>query len=177
MPEETKDQNTQDPEGQPGEDENVTFESLLEKLDPKGKELYEQHTAGLLNTVKATRDERDQLKNQIKDLLPKAEKGSELEKTLTEFTAKLEVAEKRATFIEEAVKPGIDCRNPKIAYMTAVSIDAFDKRGNPQWDLIKKEAPELFGKIVPKSYSGEGTDDPPNTLDINAQIRRASGRR
>ena len=105
----------------------ASFEAILEK-DPKIKELYEQHTAGLLNTVKATREERDGLKNQVKELLTKSEKGSENEKALTETLLKLEATERRAAFVEEAVKPGIDCRNPKAATHYAVTVDAFDKK-------------------------------------------------
>ena len=154
----------------------ASFEAILEK-DPKIKELYEQHTAALLNTVKATREERDSLKNQVKELLTKSEKGSENEKTLTETLAKLEATERRATFVEEAVKPGIDCRNPKAAYAYAVNVDAFDKRGNPDWTLLKKEVPELFGKQTPPAHGGSGTDSPPEVNDINSMIRRAAGRR
>jgi hypothetical protein len=69
---------------------NETFEAWLEKAEPTVKALYEQHTEGLRNTVRATRDERDNLAKQIKELLPKAEKGSELEKTLIDFSEKLE---------------------------------------------------------------------------------------
>ena len=164
------------PNEQEGDNEApASFEAILEK-DPKIKELYEQHTAGLLNTVKATREERDGLKNQVKELLTKSEKGSENEKALTETLLKLEATERRAAFVEEAVKPGIDCRNPKAAYAYAVTVDAFDKRGNPDWSLLKKEVPELFGKQTPPARGGSGTDSPPETNDINSMIRRAAGR-
>ena len=162
-------------QGEQNVEQPATFESILEK-DPKIKELYEQHTAGLLNTVKATRDERDGLKSQVKDLLAKSEKGSENEKALTETLLKLEATERRAAFVEEAVKPGIDCRNPKAAYAYAVTVDAFDKRGQPDWALLKREAPELFGKSTPPAHGGSGTETPPQANDINSQIRRAAGR-
>ena len=166
------------PNQQDGKSEEApaSFEAILEK-DPKIKELYEQHTASLLNTVKATREERDGLKSQVKDLLAKSEKGSENEKALSETLAKLEATERRATFVEEAVKPGIDCRNPKAAFALAVTIDAFDKRGNPDWALLKKEAPELFGKSSPPAHGGSGADALPQANDINSMIRRAAGRR
>jgi hypothetical protein len=160
---------------QNNEDQPASFEAILEK-DPKIKELYEQHTAALLNTVKATREERDGLKNQVKDLLAKSEKGSDNEKALTETLAKLEATERRATFVEEAVKPGIDCRNPKAAYAYAVTVDAFDKRGNPDWALLKREAPELFGKSSPAAHGGSGTETLLQANDFNSMIRRAAGR-
>lgn len=174
MPDENANQATNQ-QGDENNEQPASFEAILEK-DPKIKELYEQHTASLLNTVKATREERDGLKSQVKDLLAKSEKGSENEKALSETLAKLEATERRATFVEEAVKPGIDCRNPKAAFALAVTIDAFDKKGNPDWALLKKEAPELFGKSSPPAHGGSGTDAPPQANDINSMIRRAAGR-
>ena len=174
MPDENANQATNQ-QGDENNEQPASFEAILEK-DPKIKELYEQHTASLLNTVKATREERDGLKSQVKDLLAKSEKGSENEKALSETLAKLEATERRATFVEEAVKPGIDCRNPKAAYALAVTVEAFDKRGNPDWALLKKEAPELFGKSSPPAHGGSGTETPPQANDINSMIRRAAGR-
>ena len=174
MPDTTQTQ-VQNKQSEQNNEQPDSFEAILEK-DPKIKELYEQHTAALLNTVKATRDERDTLKNQVKDLLAKSEKGSENEKALTETLLKLEATERRATFVEEAVKPGIDCRNPRAAYALAVTIDAFDRKGNPDWTLLKKEAPELFGKLNPSAHGGSGTNEPPQANDMNAMIRRAAGR-
>ena len=154
----------------------ASFEAWIEKQDESTKELYENHISGLKNTVKTTRQERDELAKQVREILPKAEKGSAFEKDLTETLAKLEATERRATFAEEAVKPGIDCRNPKAAYAYAVNVDAFDKRGNPDWTLLKKEVPELFGKSSPPAHGGSGTDSPPQANDINSMIRRAAGR-
>lgn len=173
MPEPTATPNQQNVEITPPV-ENETFESLMEK-DPKIKAAYEQHAAGLLNTVKATREERDSLKDQLKVLLPKAEKGSELEKSLTEFSGKLEAAERRATFFEESAKPGIDCRNPKAAYALATTLEAFDKKGNPDWSTLKAEAPELFGKVTPPAHGGSGANIPIDANTINDSIRRAAG--
>ena len=175
MPDENQNQAPNQQGDENKEQQPASFEAILEK-DPKIKELYEQHTAALLNTVKATREERDGLKNQVKELLAKSEKGSENEKALTETLLKLEATERRATFVEEAVKPGIDCRNPKAAYAYAVTVDAFDKKGNPDWELLKREVPELFGRSSPPAHGGSGTESPPQANDINSMIRRAAGR-
>jgi len=174
MPDQTN-QNAQDGANQNNQATNETFDTWLEKADPKVKSMYEQHTSGLLNTVKATREERDAVKVQIKELAAKADKGSELEKSLTETMTKLEATERRANFVEEAVKPGIDCRNIKAAYALAVTLDAFDKKGNPQWDALKKEAPELFGKINPSTHGGNGDGNNVVTASMNDFIRRSAG--
>ena len=104
---------------------DVTFEGWLEQQDEQIRSLYEAHTAKLTNAVRATRQERDDLAKQLKDLLPKAEKGSELEKSLADALGRIEQAERRAAFAEEAVKPEIGCRNPRAAYLLAQA-DTFD---------------------------------------------------
>jgi hypothetical protein len=153
-----------------------SFEDWIKGQDEAVKGVISTRFAALENTVKATRDERDAFQRQIKELLPKAEKGSEYEKTLLEMKANLETAEKRATFIEEAVKPEIGCRNPKAAYVLAVAEQLFDRRGFPDWNAIKTAYPELFGRPGAPGNAGDGTDQPPAKSDMNTMIRRAAGR-
>lgn len=153
-----------------------SFEKFLEAQPEAIKGLYATHTAGLHNAVKATRQERDDLAKQFKDLLPKVEKGSEAEKALTEATARLELAERRAAFVEEAVKPEIGCRNPKAAYALAVADNLFDRRGGPDWAAIKAAAPELFGQRNAAGNAGTGTDGQAPKQDMNSFIRRSAGR-
>lgn len=164
-------------------DKGVTpesFDKFLEGQPDPIKLLYQQHSAGLLNTVKATRQERDDLAKQIKELLPKAEKGSELEKALLELQQKNETSERRATFIEESVKPEIGCRNPKAAYALAMADNLFDRRGAPDWNAIKNAAPELFGKPANGANANAGAGSGSGQVaanDMNDFILRASGRR
>ena len=172
----TSNTQTADSGANPQDDAMPSFDEWLTGQDEKVKEIITNRFTALENTVKSTRQERDDFAKQVKEILPKVEKGSEFEKNLTETLAKLEATERRATFVEEAVKPGIDCRNPKAAYALAVTVEAFDKRGNPDWALLKKEAPELFGKSSPPAHGGSGTDAPPQANDINSMIRRAAGR-
>jgi hypothetical protein len=174
---EMPDQNT-NPDSQQQEGETpASFEAWLESQDEQVKGLYETHVGGLRNTVKATRDERDALKSQIKELSSQVEKGSEIEKTLTEFSAKLEAAEKRAMFAEEASKPEIGCTNPKAAWLIAQADELFDRKGNPDWNAIKAAAPELFAKKTSRVNGGAGTGEPPpETASMNNYIRRAAGR-
>jgi hypothetical protein len=177
MPEEnTSNTQTADSGANPQDDAMPSFDEWLTGQDEKVKAIINSRFTALENTVRNTRQERDDFAKQVKEILPKAEKGSEFEKNLTETLAKLEATERRATFVEEAVKPGIDCRNPKAAYALAVTIDAFDRKGNPDWTLLKNEAPELFGKLTPPAHGGSGTDTPLQANDINSMIRRAAGR-
>ena len=154
----------------------ASWDAWIETQDENVKGLYESHITGLRSTVKATRDERDTLKSQVKELSQKAEKGSEFEKSLAEFTSKLEQAERRATFIEESIKPEIGCRNPKAAYALAMADNLFDRKGNADWSAIKAAAPEIFGKPSVAGNAGSGTSNPPVKADMNAYIRHLAGR-
>ena len=162
---------TETPEVQP-----INFEEWIGTQDEATKQAYNNHITGLKNTVTATRQERDAFKKQLQELLPKAEKGSELESALTELSTKLEVTEKRAVFAEEAVKPEIGCMNPKAAWLVAVADDLFDRRGNPDWNAIKQSAPELFKKKDAQGNAGSGTRTQLPTGGMNQAIRSMAGR-
>jgi hypothetical protein len=163
-----------------GQSSGATFESwdaFLGAQPEDVKALYTTHVTGLQNAVKATRQERDDFAKQVKDLLPKAEKGSELEKSLLDFTSKLEVAERRAIFAEEAARPEIGCTNPKLAWTLAQSEGLFDRKGAPDWEAIKGAAPELFRKPGAAGNAGAGTGGSGNgKLDMNQMLRNAAGR-
>jgi len=135
----------------------ANFDEWLAGADEPTKTMISHRFTALENTVRATRDERDAFKVQIKDLLPKAEKGSDLEKSLNEITGKLDAAEKRAAFAEEATRPEVNCSNPKAAYLVAVADGHFDKKGNPDWAAIKAAAPELFRTPSANAAAGAGT--------------------
>lgn len=176
MPEQTTqstDQNATPPQGEMPSNWDDALKGLPEPL----QNLYNTHVSGLQNTVRATRQERDDLAKQIKDLLPKVEKGSELETRLTEFSSKLEAAERRAAFVEDAVKPEIGCRNPKAAYALAQAENLFTRNGSPDWNAIKAAAPELFGGRSVEANAGAGTGGTPPKPDMNTWIRTAAGRR
>ena len=157
----------------------ASWDEFMAKQPEEVKALYATHTTGLQNTVKATRQERDDLAKQTKELLTKVEKGSEAEKALTDTLAKLEASERRAAFLEEATRPEIGCRNPKAAYALAQAEQLFDRRGAPAWADIKAAAPELFGApAAPPANAGTGTGTPPASgKNMNDFILAAAGRR
>jgi hypothetical protein len=151
-----------------------TFDDVLKGLPEEDRKLYESHTAGLKNTVNATREERDALKAELQNALKDAGKGSELETKLTDALNRLSESDRHAAFVEEAIKPEIGCKNIKAAYALAVSLDLFKKNGAPEWESIKKEAPELFGPTVPEGNGGQGTGGGQQTpANMNEIIRSA----
>ncbi len=123
------------------------------------------------------RTQKQELGRQVRDLLPKAEKGSELEKALEKLQGDLENERLRADFADAAVRPEIGCSNPRVAFLIAHDIAAIGARGRIDWDAIKQAAPELFLKRAPDGRAGVATGSPPVTkIDMNSLIRRAAGR-
>jgi hypothetical protein len=154
------------------------FDAWFGKLPPHEQEGLDNHTAALRNALESERAERKKLSKEIRDLSGKAEKGSEAEKMAAEMTARLEQAEQRAAFYEEAGRPEIGCSNPRAAFLVASAEGLFTKRGDPDWPAIKAAAPELFGrKVAPPGNAGVGNGAPPAQASMNEFIRAASGRR
>lgn len=153
-----------------------SFDEWLAGADEPVKALINTRFTALENTVKATREERDAITKQLKEILPKAEKGSETEKALNDALGKLEAATKRANFLAEAVKPEIQCKNPAAAYAIALAEDLFTKSGSTDWQRLKASAPELFGIVIPPSDGGNGTGSHLQDKDMNTAIRRMAGR-
>ena len=153
------------------------FESFISGQPDEVKALYNGHIAGLRNTVAATRTERDAQASKVAELLKVVEKGSETEKQLTALQQQLATTSLKADFMADAVKPEVQCRNPRAAYALMVSENLVDKKGNPDWVELKKVAPELFGVVAPKANAGNGTDTSPKSVDMNSLIRQRAGRK
>lgn len=178
MPDITETIVTTDDQKPPESAKPADWVSWLDGQDETIKELYKQHSEGLLNTVKATRQERDALAKQIKDLAKSQVEGSDARKALDAMGEKLEATERRAAFLEDAIRPEIQCRNPRAAWLLADAGGHFDKHGRPTWDAIKAEAPELFGAVLAQANAGAGTGKPPSPAqNMNAFIRAAAGRK
>lgn len=143
--------------------------------------LYEKQTAGLKSALDNERQQRKDFEKQARELAKTAEKGSDAEKQLTQFADQLTAAERRADFYEAAAKPEIGLVGVKAAWvlMNAEADRYFDRKGNPNFDLLKQEHPYLFGlaKTTPKGNQGNGTNgQTPAGQSINDMIRNAAGR-
>ncbi len=136
------------------------FESwLAAKGDDNARALYQQHIAGLQNTVTATREERDALNNRIKGIM-KTLDGKEPEKAKSEMerlSTDLQEANRKIEFLQDAGKPEIECLDANLAWLLATSKGLFRANGSPDWSAIRKEAPRLFGKPVIEIGAGAGT--------------------
>ena len=157
----------------------VAFDEWIQEQEAAVQTAYNEHVKGLRNTVQATRQERDGLSQQLAQLQAALGKNPEEAKRLIEqMTHDLETANRRAAFVEEAVRAEIGCTNPKAAYAMALTDNLFDRRGNPDWTAIKSAAPELFGgrSGIPAGNAGAGTGQAPQAGGMNEYIRRAAGR-
>ena len=156
----------------------ASFDEWLTAQDETIRGLYEQHTAGLKSALQAERTQRQDLAKQLREAAKKSEGGSETQKALEETATRLEEAEARATFFEEAARPEIGCSNPRLAYLAAQDAQAIDKKGRVNWAALKEAAPELFrGKQPAPGNAGAGTQQqPPKGASMNEYIRRATGR-
>ncbi len=162
--------------GSPG-----TWDEYLKTLQPEAKTLYEGHIAGLRNTVTATREERDEFKNQLSDVIQALDgkKPGQVKDELVRLESNLTELTRRSQFFEEAaLLSGPDsCTNVRLAWMTANAENLFQRDGSPDWGAIKEIAPEIFGAKVPAAHGGSGTQNPPeeDKTDPNTVLRRMAG--
>lgn len=156
----------------------IVFEDWLKSQPVEIQESYKKHTSGLLNSVRASRRERDEYSEQLKEALKKVQAGSELEQQLRQLQKSLEESKRTEVFFDDALRPEIGCSNPRGALFVAKAGDLFGKDGKPLWDEIKKIAPEFFiqKKSEPQRFEGgKGMESgvKPSMSDL---IRKAAGR-
>ena len=154
-----------------------SYKDWFEKQPKEVQALVTENEAGLKGALTSERESRKDLETKVRDLAKDAEKGSDLEKQLTLVADDLESANSKTDFYEEAHSVGVT--NLKLAWLLVESTeDLRDRRGNVDFDAMKKSNPELFAKIAPKpkGTGGEGTgSETPSSDDMNARIRKAAG--
>lgn len=157
-----------------------TWETWIEEQPDEIKSLYAQHTLGLRNTVQATRQERDEMREQLKALSSKLEEGSDARQQLEALEQRLSEQQREANVMEQLIDPKAGINNARLA-LAAVRADQeayLDRRGNVLFDKLKEDFPELFGRMnTPRGNAGSGTQkDVPGGFDMNRAIRRRAGR-
>lgn len=170
MPEENRNQGSGEQGG-----ETPTWETVLAGLTEAQRALYEGHTQGLRGALKTERGQRQDLAGQLKAATGKLEEGSEARDALEKVTGQLELATKRADFVTAAVGAGV--RDAGLAWLAAVELDAFNRKGEPDFAALKGAHPGLFGQAAAaKGNAGDGTgSEPGDGGGMNAFIRKASG--
>lgn len=166
------------PTGEQAQAADFNFDTWLGEQPEHVRGALDNHTAGLKSALDKERNDRKDLVKELKRLEAAAGQGSEAQKALGEMSSRLEVAEQRAAFYEEAGRPEIGCSNPKAAFLVAQADGLFTKRGDPDWAAIKATAPEFFARKVVPGNAGVGTQITPVAAGgMNEFIRSATGRR
>ena len=186
MPEDKKDTKTEekqqdqkDQDGKSGgETPPQTFEAWLDGQSPETKALLDEHTKGLKSALETERGSRKDLEKQVRDLAGKAGKGSEAEAELTRLADAIAESDRKTDFYEVAHAAGVT--NLKLAYLMAVQDEMFDRRGQVNFEELKRVAPELFGgkPASPPGNAGAGTGSASQGTapTMNEIIRKAAGR-
>ncbi|MFH1743994.1 MAG: hypothetical protein ABIH23_33730 [bacterium] len=156
----------------------ANFGEWLKAQPTDVQKLYNDEVAGLKSALSSERQQRKDNEAALRDAAAKVEKGSEAEKLLTEQADTLQGLELRAAFYDEAHTQGVT--NLKLAWMAAQEADAFDRRGNVNWESLRTQFPELFAKttMIPSGDAGKGTKTTPagDGKDMNTFIRTSAGR-
>jgi ribosomal protein S20 len=152
-----------------------TFDKWLETQAEEVKTLIADRFSSLENTVKATREERDTFKNELKEISKKVTGDSEAGIQISELSKRLEASERKSNFIDQAVKNGVI--RPNAAYAIATTENLYDDKGNPDWNKIRESIPELFKVTNTSNNAGSGTNQkalPGNS--VNDRIREAANK-
>jgi exonuclease VII large subunit len=147
------------------------FDNWFEAQDETVKSLIQERFSRLENTVKATRQERDTLSRELKELSKKMD--SESQQKLSELQAQLEATERKAIFFQEAYKQGVS--NTHAAYSIFTAENLWDESGKPDWKRLREIAPEFF-KSGLSTNAGSGTAVKVME-DANQAIRQALKRK
>ncbi len=169
-------QNNQDDSGQTQQQQIVPWEDFVKTLPQEHQTSYANHIQNLRSALQSERTTREDLSKQLKDAMSKVQAGSDLSKQLEEIQSQLELTQRRANFLQEAMTQNVI--NPNLAWLAAQDTEAFDKRGNPNWDVLRTKYPELFrqGGSQTRANAGSGTSQQQTgSGGMNTLIRRAAG--
>lgn len=152
------------------EEVKTKFDAWLETQPEDVKSLLTERFTALENTVKATREERDNLSSELKQMAKHVDANSDAGKQLAEAISRAETSERKSSVLEDAVRVGV--KNPLTVYAVAITENLFTEDGKPDWEQIKLKAPELFTASSINSDAGSGTNQKPEK-SFNAEIRKA----
>jgi hypothetical protein len=164
----------------PAEDQQqevLEFATWHDQQPDNIKVLLESHVAGLKSALGTEREGRAAAEKSLRDLAKKLDKDSDARKSVESMADELSLANNKSDFFEAAHDAGVT--NLSLAFFIAEKQELFDKRGRVNFEGMKKDFPELFGKgkPAPKGGAGDGTDAQPQTKqDMNTFIRTQAGR-
>ena len=139
------------------------------------KALFEGHVSGLKSALADERDQRKSFEKELRDVAKQLEDGSEAKKQVEQLSKQYDEAERRITFYETAPAELV---SHKLGWLAATEMGAFDRRGNVDWDAMKKAYPELFvqpKRTPPPGDAGTGAgNSAPQSFSMNDALRAAA---
>lgn len=157
--------------------EALEWDTWHNTLPKNAQTLVADHVKGLKTALGSERDARKTAEKDLRDVAKKLEEGSVAQKEVLKLADDVAVGNTKADFYEDAHTAGVS--NLKLAYHVAVTEELFDKRGNVNFEKMKEQYPELFGKSPrrPPGGAGDGAGgDLGQKPDMNAFIRTSAGR-
>lgn len=158
--------------------QRVEWEQWLTEQPEPVKTAYSEHVNGLKNALTAERTERKQLADQLKKMSKTAEDGSELQTQLQAAVGRIEEAESKADFYEDAHAARVT--NLHAAWLIARNADLIDKRtGRVDMARLRTLVPEFFEtrRAAPPANAGvSAAQAAPPPHDMNDLIRGKTGR-
>ncbi len=162
-------------EAEPDVDELV-YENWLSKQPGEIQELVTRQQRALRDALVDERSRRKQLSASVKALEAKTTGNQDVQSELAAMRGQLVDAQQRTQFYESAPS---DVANPRLAFIAAREIGAISEKGERvDWDLIRREMPELFRKVsIPTANAGAGAkQDGAAGTSMNDFIRTALSR-
>jgi len=153
-----------------------TWDAFLEAQPEPVKQLFSQHVQGLKAALSTERDQRRDFEKQLRDVAKQLEDGSEAKAQLEQLSSQYEEAERRLAFYESAPAELV---NAKLGWLAVTELDAFDRRGNVNWDAVREAYPELFKSAkspAPSANAGAGTQGTQTPFSMNDAVRAAARR-
>jgi hypothetical protein len=153
-----------------------SWDAFMEAQPEPVKALFQTHVQGLRTALTTEREERKSLDKRLRDVAKQLEDGSTAKTQLEQLSQQYEETEKRLAFYESAPP---ELTNAKLAWLAATELDAFDRKGNVNWDAVRQAYPELFKaarQAAPPANAGAGTQGAPQPFSMNDILRQAATR-
>lgn len=156
------------------EDVVLSFDEWLAKQSKKAQETITAHVTGLKVALDDRKGELKELRKELKTLRDAAAEGSALKTQLTGLTEKMDTAEQRLEFYEQA--HGHRIRNLKLAWVAVKNedggLESFqDRKGQIDWEMLEEKFPELFIRQAasrpPDVRQGSGSQGGTKTRPVN----------
>lgn len=146
---------------------NAAFDAWREGLDHAERDLLDDHLAALRHRLADSRHAGDEAASH--------EAVEALQAQLADTRGELAASRTMARVFQEAMRPDVMCRHPRLALLAAQDDGLLDDQGGPDWAALRARYPSLFAPA--DAHPGDGAHRPPApTADMNAYIRRAAGR-